>query len=359
MKNLLIYLCLIGCLFVGGRAQTQTQAPPPQQQAPSRDEVRQQQQQQQENARQIQEERSRQIFQQQQRIENQARSQNLRIISEITSGNIVVDRNIINSSNSAASQRITALYRKTNKAELKLLAPNKEDQDKFAGFLRQDNTGLIKLVKDKGCADNPNVVVVTSDCLAYTMPGAGSSYSFRVKDYRIPRLADITFTERAFQSRGNALHGIFAEIGDVPLEQVNLQTKGLGFLVNFKPEADVKKADELDKKMRKGITADGFLYRRAVPVKANTTYILRSIAYRGVYPQAVQRYVYNEFEFDKREDVIVAFRIVRRYDDGAVLILWKRLAQKTSPKLKQASENKDTQINNSNFTAKTMPLGSN
>ncbi len=245
---------------------------------------------------------------------------------------------------SADSQNLRALYRKPTKEESALLAPAAEDLEKYAAFLRIPNTGLTKLAADKGCAENTKILVATADCLAFTMPGAGSSYSFRTENYRIARLADVTFTENSFQATGVRLHGIFVNIGDVPLEQVNLQTKGMKFLTDFQPEADFQKAKELDKQLSEGIKADGFIYRRALRSVDDTTFVLRSVAYRGKYLRAVSGFTYNELDFDKRSDVIVAFRIVRRHEDGAVTILWKQLAKQASPKTKWEEKEKALKI---------------
>lgn len=265
------------------------------------------------------------------RLEQQRRTdeqfERLRNISEHSSDNRL-------RINPFAYKNIEILYRKPTKRELEILAPLEEDERKYAEFLRLPNTGLTKLAADKGCADSTTIIMATADCLAFTMPGAGSSYSFRTRNYRIPRLADVTFTENSFQATGARLHGIFVKIGDVPLEQVNLQTKGVDFLNAFKPEADFQKAKEIDRQFSEGIEKNGFLYRRALRALDDTTYVLRSVAYRGKYFRAASGITYNELDFDKRSDVVVAFRIVRRHEDGAVTILWKQLAKQVSPKTK-------------------------
>ncbi len=246
-------------------------------------------------------------------------------------------------------QSIELLYRNPSEKELKLVAPEKEDLMIFADFLRQPNTGLIKLAEDRGCAENTNIIVANSDCLAYTMPGAGNSYSFRVRGYRIARLADITFTKNYFQSTGIYQHGFFVELGAIPLEKVNLQTKGVEFLVDFKSEPNFQKARELDLQLIKGITEKGFSYRRSIEAKDNVTYALRSVAYRGKYLRAVQDFTYDELAFDKRNDVIIAFRVIRRDSDGAITILWKQLAKQDSPtiklnKVRRTDENKKSSL---------------
>jgi len=232
-------------------------------------------------------------------------------------------------------QNVEPLYRKPTKKELKAIEPRRELFDKYAAFLRQPKTGLTKLIDDKGCAENTKVVVATENCLQYTMPGAGSSFSFRTENYRIPRLADLTFTDKSFQAGGVLLHGIFVNIGNVRLEEVNLQTKGLKYLADFQPEPDYEKGKNLDLQLMQGIRNDGFLYRRGLFVVENTTFALRSIAYSGKYFRAVKNLTYNEFAFDRRKDVIVVFRIVEKDEAGNVTILWKELQEKDSPEVKR------------------------
>lgn len=249
---------------------------------------------------------------------------------------------------------IERIYRNTNKEELKTLAPNREDSDKFAAFLRQPNTGLTRLAADLGCAENTNVIVASADCIKYSMPGAGSSYSFRVNDYRIWRLADLTFTDNSFQATGALLHGILVGIGNVPLEKVNLQSNGVKFLVDFQTAADFEKAQKIARQVVDGIDKDGFFYRRGLKAIENMTYVLRSIAYDGEFYRAVSGITYNELDFDKRKDIIVAFRIVRRDADGSVTILWKELAKKDAPKIRRKIEDINKPVKENNFTAKSI-----
>jgi len=234
-------------------------------------------------------------------------------------------------------RNVEPLYRKPTRKELEAVAPSRELFVKYAGFLRQPETGLTKLIDDKGCAENTKIVVATENCLKYTMPGAGSSFSFRTETYRISRLADITFTDKSFQASGVLLHGIFVNLGDVPLEEVNLQTKGLKYLTDFQPEPDYEKGKAIDLQLTEGVREDGFLYRRGLFIVENTTFAMRSVAYSGKYFRAVKNLTYNEFDYDKRRDVIVVFRIVEKDEAGNVTILWKKLREKDSPDVKRAN----------------------
>jgi hypothetical protein len=246
----------------------------------------------------------------------------------------------VNPSSQILLQDIQPIYRKLTRDESKMLAPDDDDVKKFSEFLKQSNTGITKLAPDFDCADATDVIVASPYCMKYTMPGAGTSFSFRVNNYRIRRLADLTFTENSFQSTGVLIHGILVNIGDIPLEQVSAETKGVKFLGGFAAATDYEEAIQIERQITQGIVKEGLIYRRALTAEENATYILRSIAYRGTFYRTIKNLTYNELDFDKREDILIAFRVIRKDNDGSLTILWKELESKKSPKLKKASQNK-------------------
>ena len=227
------------------------------------------------------------------------------------------------------------IYRNPTDEELATIAPSSEDTDRFAEFLRQPNTGLFKLVSDKGCFSDSKIVVIKPECQQYTVPGAGSAYSFRVNTYRVPSVADLVYKENKFTGGETLTQEIFVEIGDVPLDTVNLKTAGMKFLIDFNAKTDANKLKETAAQLASGIEKDGFQYRSALNVNADSTYLLRSIAYEGTLLRTFDgRIFYNEVDWDKRKDVIVAFRVVRKDADKNITILWKELAKKDAPKIK-------------------------
>jgi hypothetical protein len=262
------------------------------------------------------------------------------------------NRRVNGSVRTAALQSIGNIYRKPNKEESKLLATGKDDLKRYAPFLRQPDTGLTKLMTDRGCAEYTSVLNVSEECRKYTMPGAGSSFSFRTGNYRIRRLSDLTYREDGFYSLGILSHSILVNVGDIPLEQTTLQTDGLKFLTDFETVTDFEKAREIDTLISDGVENGGFFYSRKVEAAEDTTYVLRVIAYRGSYYRAVQGFVYDELDYDERRDVTVAFRIVRR-DDESVTILWKLLVDQKSPAIKKMTQDQ-LKLEENKLTAETL-----
>lgn len=239
-------------------------------------------------------------------------------------------------------QRLVApLYRKPTSKELLEVAPSGEMLAKYADLLRQPNTGIFKLVPDTGCAPNMRVVSAREDCLRYSMPGAANSYSFRTENYRIKHLADITFDGDELTVTGLFMHGLVIKLGDLPIESVGLSTNGLKFIVDFKPSNSADDVRLIDDSFAKGIEVKGFRYAKASPAEENMTYAYRGVAYRGKLVRSADGVMYNELDYDKREDVIVAFRIVEKAMDGSITIVWKQLAEYESPRIKMPNPKED------------------
>lgn len=247
------------------------------------------------------------------------------------------------------------LYRDPTDAELRFMMPNAEDLREYSDLIRSNESGITRLVPDIGCANHENVVSANPVCLRLSMPGAGASFSFRTKTYRISRLADITFTGERFRSSGIMVHGIFAEIGDVPIREVSMATKGMRFIKDFRPSADLGGAIAADRQLIEGQTFDGFSYQRAAAAKVNTTYVVRSIAYRATFLQAIQGITYDEFQFDKRRDVTVVFRVIRQHPNGSVTIAWRTLDSQKSPKLQRIE---DQAVPENRYAERTISKGS-
>jgi len=234
-----------------------------------------------------------------------------------------------------AVQRLVApLYRKPSGKELAALVPGEAWLTRYADLLRQPKTGIFKLVPDSGCTNNLRVVDAREGCLKYSIPGSGNSYSFRTESYRIRHLADLTYDGEDVFLTGIFMHAIVTDLGDVPLEQISNEASGMKFLFDFKPSVTAHEVGLIDSAFLKGIEVKGYRYAKSVQAKVNSTYGFRGVAYRGKVVRSVQGLRYNEMDYDDREDVLVAFRIVDRAEDGSITIVWRQLSELEAPKIK-------------------------
>ncbi len=231
------------------------------------------------------------------------------------------------------NELIRPIYRESTKEEREILAPTEAVAGSYTTFLSNKNTAITRLAADIGCFPDDDVVSAKPECANYSMPGAGSSYSFRVDDYRIRRLADLNFSKDRLEALGTLSHGIMVYLGDVPIEEVTLESEGLKYLLDIKPSSNFAQAGEFADKLVKGFKKDDFVYASVMKAIPGRTYVLRSIAYQGELLKAVKGIVYNELEFDERRDIVVAFRVAAMNPGEDLTIVWKELRNKKAPKL--------------------------
>lgn len=226
------------------------------------------------------------------------------------------------------------IYRNPSKEEVEVLAVGEPLLAKHAEFLKGRNTGIVKLSVNSSCLADTGLVIATEQCIPFKMPGAGTAFSFRTESYRLPRLADVILHNGIFKTGGAFQQVIMVDLGDVEIEGLTLNTNGVKYLADLKPVRDSNEFTRYEQEIIKGFEVDGHLYRKGHLVKENSTFVLRSIAYRGRYIRSLDGIEYDEMAFDKRRDVIVAFRVVERDAAGNITILWNRMKDVEAPVLK-------------------------
>jgi hypothetical protein len=208
------------------------------------------------------------------------------------------------------------------------LYPTAQERERFAAFLRQPHSGLVRLLPHSTCGTDPRVVEVGNKCLDAIppVPGGGSFYSFGSSEHEAARFADVWLKEGMFRVgvAGEAL-GLLTVLGDVPLESVTLQSAQAAYLAQFVPPTTVADAQGQYAQSNIGFREQGQAYGSTAHVRADTTYVLRSIIYGSDSSLNRRR---------KPTDVLVAFRVVNKAEDGSVTLLWRELLSRKAPKLK-------------------------
>lgn len=187
-----------------------------------------------------------------------------------------------------------------------LLKASPQDEASHAGFLGQPNTGLIRLLPREKY----------DHTVQMPLRGGGAYYSFTKLSHEASPWSDIKFQDGQLRAGVNELTlGLLTTLGDVPLEQIDLNNTAVKFISQVALPANYAEYQGHVVKHRSGFEAGGNTYRSAVPAELNATYILRSI-------------IYN------RADSVIAFRLIRKDSDGGVTLLWKILNKLPVKKLK-------------------------
>lgn len=217
------------------------------------------------------------------------------------------------------------------KEQKKKLVPNPLDLKKYEQFLEQPRTGIFRLMPDIGCTENINIIRADAVCLSF-IPES-SYYSFREKEHTIELLSDIRLKNGFLISDGVLSQSILVNLGEVALEEIAPASEGVEFLTGYSPSAQGAEAQNQYVQMVRGVKVGKYEYKKALPIIENATYALRVVAYRGNVFRTFRGYWFDLLEGDKRIDLTIAFRVIRKEQDGAVTLLWKEIERKDAPRL--------------------------
>ncbi|MBX7173434.1 MAG: hypothetical protein K1X72_20870 [Pyrinomonadaceae bacterium] len=237
-----------------------------------------------------------------------------------------------------SKDEIEEIKKEEERVEL-MRAPRAEDLAKFSEFLKQKNTGMFRLFPDLDC-NNKLLVDANDNCAQAT--SLSWSYSFIYKYHGTEDLYDLRLKDGGLVADGFLSQAIMAPLGDIPLDSVSLNSNGMKFLNDFKPEKKSQKAKAQFTEIAKTITVDGYVYGKVVNFSENQTYALRLIDYQladrhkldwteqDKIKSKEERKLYL-FQYAKRADKTIVFRVIRRDTDGSITILWKELSDKKAP----------------------------
>jgi len=203
----------------------------------------------------------------------------------------------------ALENEIRALVGELKDTEQQFLAPSARDREKYAEFLSQPDTGLIRLLPREVFQDK------------LTILGGGAYYSFARLTHEYDYGSDIELQQNLFSvGFAGADFGFLTRLGKLAIEEVTLDHPAAQFLSTFAAPTAEPGARDQQMRASAGFDVNGISYKNRVPVKRKNSYLLRSIGYRV-------------------SDLLVAFRIVSQDDDGSVVIVWKILKKFPVPQL--------------------------
>jgi hypothetical protein len=230
----------------------------------------------------------------------------------------------------------------------KYLKPDDAMRNRFKSFLQTPNTGITTLLPEKTCRELDAMPRLRFDklveqCPFIFIPGGASYFSFRKKNYVNYPLADLGFKDNLIFSLGSLNQGILVDLGDAKIEELSLDSKGIDYLSKYVPAATIEDAAKESAQFERGLKVGDLVYKNILALEKNKTYGLRVVAYNlySLVPPATsiakspdnKENRFYEFSKDKREDVIVVFRVVEKNADAGIVFLWKELKRTQSPEI--------------------------
>jgi hypothetical protein len=216
--------------------------------------------------------------------------------------------------------------------DIKAVTIHPADLSQFKEFLRQPNTGVIRLHSADNCLPESRVIQAVGTC-PNNIIGKATSYSFRTNDYVNILFSDIFFIKNAFSSTGAFTLGIFSNLGNVDIKTLTLLSEGVRQLADFQPSASESDIERHFNVLKKGIQIGDNIYKTSTASAENSVYVLRTIAYKGRIIRNSTTNRINILDGDERKDVLLVFQVVRKHEDGSLTLLYKELRRKDVPKV--------------------------
>lgn len=209
-------------------------------------------------------------------------------------------------------KQIEAKRAELDALEKSFLAPSEEDREAYATFLRQPDTGIVRILPRETYDD-----VANKDRKRIVTRGGGAYYSFTRQSHEYGYGSDIELAQNQLSvGFAGADYGLLTNIGDVPLENVTLEMPAASIFAAYNPPSEEPKARIEQRRFSMGADLQGISVTRHLPMKLNSTYLVRSVNY-------------------DQSDVLVAFRVVRIDSDKSAILLWKLLKKYPTPNLAQ------------------------
>jgi len=168
-----------------------------------------------------------------------------------------------------------------------------------------------------------------------------NAFVFRSNNYSDEIYHDIHYQSQRIVSDSFFSQGVFAIVGDEPIEAIDLSHPAVQYLVSIPADSDPKSATAHARAYKTGVEANGYKFTDNFTPQENATYAMRMIAYRlsnSLKPISDEtttiEKMFHSLAFDKRDDVVVLFRILGRDENAGLTIVWKELSRADAPKIK-------------------------
>ena len=199
--------------------------------------------------------------------------------------------------------KIESLHDQVQTKQTQFLAPSAEDLAAYSEFLKQPDTGMVRLMPRE---KYDGFLLIR---------GGGAYYSFARLTHEYGYGSDIELQQGKLKvGFAGADFGFLTSLGDVPVDTVTADQMGVRFLTSFVTPLPEPEAREQQRRAADGFQVDGFNYRDSLEAGVNTTYALRSVGYRN-------------------SDLLAAFRVTRQDADGSLVLVWKILRKYPVPQL--------------------------
>ena len=204
---------------------------------------------------------------------------------------------------------------------LKMLKVKEHDFAAQKGLFAGGKAGVFKLLPQVDCTNVKEKDLIECSINRFEVFYYANSYSFQDNSHGTAQFGDFSLIDGALDARSSNKQTILANLGDVRLEDVTLNSDHLKYLTAFCPQSLIEDAQKQFSELEKGVAgANRIVHSKTAAVNLNDTLILRAIAYPIKGKNS-----------SKDTDILVVMRVVKKDADGSLTIVWRELDRRAPP----------------------------
>ena len=227
----------------------------------------------------------------------------------------IILRLVVRSKNNRAEviKSMSLLNEHLKKVTISLLAPEKSDLNGFDDFLKQPDTGIMRIFPRRNSAILDGII-----------NGGGSYYSFATRTNEYGYGSDLEYKagdNKFAVGFAGVDYGFMASLGNLDIRVLDLSQKAILAALSHRPPngqpEPAWRAEQHATYPLHGRTINGVIFDTPVEAVVGQTYILRSIV-------------------EGTSDVAVVFQVLRKDSvDGSLIIAWKIVQRFEIPRMKR------------------------
>jgi hypothetical protein len=196
-----------------------------------------------------------------------------------------------------ALENLSKLKDEANRLEQLILSPDKQDIESA----EKEKVNVFRILPRE-----------KYDNSSSSVRGGGAYYSFTKQSNSYDEIPQIELQQdKLLVGFYGVSYGFITDLGKTSLNEIGEQTKSFSFLIEYQPPSNVPDG-RIEQQRARDFEVEGTNFKNRLPVIVGHSYLLRAITY-------------------DEADVMVAFKVQRKDDDGSLIIFWKLIKQFDKP----------------------------
>lgn len=201
----------------------------------------------------------------------------------------------------------------------------KADKLRYKEITEENDLKILKMFSAPQCAENRLILNAADEKCAQSADWLRVSFYSFLRGFYGETIGDFRILEDdLIAGNGGYIHGFLVDLGEIEIGKINKESAAVAILKNYPLALTAKEEAKQRSDLEKGFGYQDLNISSRQKLKAGHVYLVRLVSYSFKDDYAN---IYNK-------DAVFLLKAGSLNEDGMTIILWKKLAQKNAPRLK-------------------------